>query len=95
MPFSVGIVGMHENLSAMQALRDRLDPRVYLWVNAYQREPDYYTREELTLIRAVDPLFDLNNQHYPSRGQSVYGGAAGVSISTTRAICADASSWAT
>src|SRR5205823_1837899 len=32
-PFSVGIVGTHENLRPMQLLRERLPRDVYLWVN--------------------------------------------------------------
>jgi hypothetical protein len=77
-PFSVGIVGMRESLTAMQELRARLDPAVYLWVNAYQREPNYYTPEELASIRSVDPLFDLNNQHFPSLGQPCTAGQRAV-----------------
>jgi MoaA/NifB/PqqE/SkfB family radical SAM enzyme len=73
-PFSVGVVGTRENLPHARALRERLDPRVYLWVNSYQREPDYYAPEELAAIRAIDPLFDLNNQHYPSSGQPCTAG---------------------
>jgi len=67
--FSVGIVGTRENLPSMHRLRARLDPRIYLWVNAYQREPNYYTPEELDEIRGVDPLFDLNNQNFPALGR--------------------------
>jgi MoaA/NifB/PqqE/SkfB family radical SAM enzyme len=76
--FSVGIVGTHENLPHMHALRARLDPRVYLWVNAYQREPNYYTPEQLAEVRAVDPWFDLNNQHFPSRGRPCTAGQRAV-----------------
>jgi MoaA/NifB/PqqE/SkfB family radical SAM enzyme len=72
--FSVGIVGTHENLPHMHALRRRLDPRVYLWVNAYQREPDYYTPAQLDEVRSVDPLFDLNNQTFPSCGRPCTAG---------------------
>ena len=77
-PFSVGIVGTRENLAAMRDLRSRLDPSVYLWVNAYKREADYYSAEDLAAIRAVDPLFDLNNQHYPSLGQPCTAGQLAV-----------------
>jgi MoaA/NifB/PqqE/SkfB family radical SAM enzyme len=73
-PFSVGIVGTRANLPHLRRLRQRLDRRVYLWVNAYQREPDYYTAEELAEVRAVDPYFDLNNQHFPSRGRPCEAG---------------------
>lgn len=65
-PFSVGIVGTRANLSVLESLRARLDRRVYLWVNAYKREANYYKAEEVAFIRSIDPLFDLNNQHFPS-----------------------------
>jgi hypothetical protein len=77
-PFSVGLVGTRENLAQLAWLRRRLDRRVYLWVNAYKREPDYYSPEELTAIRAVDPYFDLNNQHFPSRGRPCSAGQLAV-----------------
>jgi MoaA/NifB/PqqE/SkfB family radical SAM enzyme len=77
-PFSVGIVGIRENLEEMQRLRQRLDSRVYLWVNAYQREPNYYSAEELADIRAVDPWFDLNNQHFSSKGRPCSAGQRAV-----------------
>jgi MoaA/NifB/PqqE/SkfB family radical SAM enzyme len=73
-PFSVGVVGTRENLPHLRRLRARLDPAVYVWVNAYKREPDYYTAQELAELRAVDPYFDLNNQHYPSRGRPCTAG---------------------
>ena len=77
-PFSVGIVGTRENLPAMRDLRARLDPGVYLWGNAYKREADYYSDADLEAIRAVDPLFDLNNQHYPSLGRPCSAGRRAV-----------------
>jgi MoaA/NifB/PqqE/SkfB family radical SAM enzyme len=77
-PFSVGIVGTRENLPHLHRLRRRLPPEIYLWVNAYQREPDYYTAEEVDEIRAVDPYFDLNNQDYPSRGRPCTAGQRAV-----------------
>src|SRR5262249_9158139 len=52
-PFSVGIVGTHANLPHMERLRRRLDPSVYLWVNAYQREADYYSPAQLEAIRRI------------------------------------------
>jgi MoaA/NifB/PqqE/SkfB family radical SAM enzyme len=73
-PFSVGIVGIHENLPHALDLRRRLHPSVYLWVNAYQREPDYYTVDDLATIRSVDPFFDVTNRRYPSQGQPCTAG---------------------
>jgi MoaA/NifB/PqqE/SkfB family radical SAM enzyme len=82
-PFSVGLVGTHANLPHLRPLREQLDPRVYLWVNAYQREPDYYTPAQLATIRAVDPWFDLNNQNFPSRGRSCSAGQRAVYLDDT------------
>ena len=76
--FTVGIVGTHENLPAMEAMRAWLPGDIYLWVNAYKREPDYYTPGQLEQIRAVDPHFDRNNQHYPSLGQPCTAGSHAV-----------------
>jgi hypothetical protein len=73
--FTVGMVGTHEHLLELTQLRAFLPPDVYLWVNAYKREPDYYTPAQLQAIRSVDPYFDLNNQHYPSRGQLCTAGS--------------------
>jgi MoaA/NifB/PqqE/SkfB family radical SAM enzyme len=76
--FSVGIVGTRENLPHLRRLRHRLDPAVYLWVNAYQREPNYYRPPELDEIRSIDPYFDLNNQDFPSRGRPCTAGQRAV-----------------
>jgi MoaA/NifB/PqqE/SkfB family radical SAM enzyme len=73
-PFSVGVVGTRANLPHARRLRQRLPRDVYLWVNAYQREPNYYTAEELAEARAIDPFFDLNNQHFPSLGRPCNAG---------------------
>jgi MoaA/NifB/PqqE/SkfB family radical SAM enzyme len=77
-PFSVGIVGTRENIPFAQALRRRLPADVYLWVNAYKREADYYSPADLAALRNIDPWFDLNNQHYPSLGQPCTAGQRAV-----------------
>jgi MoaA/NifB/PqqE/SkfB family radical SAM enzyme len=77
-PFSVGLVGTHENLSYLEPLRQHLPSDVYLWVNAYKREANYYSPADLARIRAVDPLFDLNNQHFPSLGRPCTAGQLAV-----------------
>lgn len=76
--FSVGIVGTRDNLDAMDALRRRLPPDVYLWVNAYKREGAYYTSHERQRIRTIDPYFDLNDQIFPSLGQPCTAGSHAV-----------------
>lgn len=73
-PFSVGVVGTRENLPHAEALRARLPADVYLWVNAYKRERDYYAPADVERIRRIDPYFDLNNQHYASRGRPCTAG---------------------
>lgn len=72
--FSVGVVGMREHLDEIEALRTDLWTGIYLWVNAYKREAEYYSEVELQRIRAVDPLFDANNQRYPSLGRGCRAG---------------------
>lgn len=67
--FSVGIVGLREHFDEMELLRQELPSSVYLWVNAYKRQPKYYHERELLRIQAVDPHFYLNNRRYPSEGR--------------------------
>ena len=67
--YSVGIVGLKENFAEMEALRAALAPQVYLWVNAFKREPDYYSQEDLHKIKAIDPLFEFNTHYYDSFGK--------------------------
>ncbi len=77
-PFSVGVVGTRENIAEVERVRRLLPADVYLWVNAYKREADYYAAEELARILAVDPLFALNNQHYASLGRPCTAGQRAV-----------------
>lgn len=85
-PFSVGVVATRENLPEAARLRRRLDPRTYLWLNAYKREENYYTPQELQFARSIDPHFDRNNQHYPSRGQPCTAGQRAVYLDDEGAL---------
>jgi MoaA/NifB/PqqE/SkfB family radical SAM enzyme len=78
--FSVGVVGLKENLTEIEALRRELPGHIYLWVNAYKREPDYYADEDFRRLETIDPLFPLNTQHHPSRGQSCRCGTSVVAV---------------
>jgi MoaA/NifB/PqqE/SkfB family radical SAM enzyme len=78
--FSVGVVGLKEHLAEIAALRSELPPDVYLWVNAYKREPDYYPPELLAELTRIDPLFPMNNQYHASRGESCRAGASVISV---------------
>ena len=74
--FSVGVVGMKEYAAEIAAVRAALPPDVYLWVNAYKREPGYYTPEMVADLTRVDPLFPVNNTRHPSRGEACRAGAS-------------------
>jgi MoaA/NifB/PqqE/SkfB family radical SAM enzyme len=78
--FSVGVVGLKEHLVEIDALRRELPADVYLWVNAYKREPDYYTPDMIDELTRIDPLFPLNNRHHPSRGEPCRAGAGVISV---------------
>lgn len=79
--FSVGLVGLAENLIAAQALRRDLPEQVYVWVNAYKDEgPDYYSPELLAQFTQLDPLFPLNTVDYDSLGKPCHAGERAFSI---------------
>ncbi|KAB8143736.1 radical SAM protein [Chloroflexia bacterium SDU3-3] len=77
---SVGVVGMKEHEAEIEALRAELPPEIYLWVNAYKREPGYYSAEDVRRLTAVDPLFPVNNQRHPSAGQPCDAGETVISV---------------
>ncbi len=72
--YSVGVVGLREHFDAISELRRRLPPDVYLWINSYKREPDYYGKGDLSFLRQIDPYFDLNRRDYSSRGKACRAG---------------------
>ncbi|MGL6072751.1 MAG: STM4011 family radical SAM protein [Fimbriiglobus sp.] len=72
--FSVGVVGKTEHLGEIAAMREALPKSVYLWVNAYKREPNYYTPEMLKDLTTIDPHFPTNNQYHPSLGDACQAG---------------------
>jgi MoaA/NifB/PqqE/SkfB family radical SAM enzyme len=78
--FSVGVVGMKEHAAEIEALRRELPPHIYLWINAYKRVPDYYSREEVAQFEAIDPLFPINNQRHPSLGRACRCGETVISV---------------
>ena len=78
--YSVGIVGLKDNVNAAEELRSRLSPEVYMWVNAYKREPDYYDEELFERFEKIDPLFSVNSIRHPSLGKPCHTGQSVVSI---------------
>lgn len=78
--YSVGVVGLKEHQAEVLALRRELSPDVYLWINAYKRNPDYYDQADLELFERIDPLFPANNRRHPSLGRPCRTGRSVVSV---------------
>jgi len=78
--YSVGVVGLRESFAEIESLRDELPPHVYLWINAYKDEPDYYTADEIDRLARVDPLFRLNLPRYRSLGRHCSAGQSAISV---------------
>ncbi len=79
--FSVGLVGLRENLSAAEALRRDLPEHVYVWVNAFKDEgPDYYSPKILEEFTRIDPRFPLNTVDHRSLGKACHAGSRAFSV---------------
>ena len=78
--YSVGVVGLREHFDEIQKLRGLLAPGVYLWVNAYKRDPDYYRPGEVERMLAVDPHFHWNLKRYASAGLPCRAGETSFSV---------------
>lgn len=72
--YSVGVVGLREHRDEIASLRRELPEGVYLWINAYKRDPHYYDSDFADMLRGVDPLFPINNRYHPSLGESCRAG---------------------
>lgn len=80
-PYSVGVVALHEHYEAIRALRAALPKHVYLWLNAYDRRgPGYYTADDLAWLDEIDPWFLHNRRPAPSRGKGCYAGETALSV---------------
>jgi MoaA/NifB/PqqE/SkfB family radical SAM enzyme len=77
---SVGVVGLKEAFFEIEALRGELNPRTYLWINAYKRQADYYSPEDVARLARIDPLFSVNNRRHPSMGAACRAGASVFSV---------------
>ena len=78
--FSVGVVALKEHFAEIEALRRELPPDVYLWVNAFKRQPDYYTTDMVDSLTKTDPLFPINNRNHDSLGHSCRAGQTVVTV---------------
>lgn len=78
--FSVGVVGLREHFAELAALRQELPSDVYLWVNAYKDQADYYRAGEQEWLTRIDPLFAFNAVRHPSRGRACRTGHTVLSV---------------
>jgi MoaA/NifB/PqqE/SkfB family radical SAM enzyme len=78
--FSVGVVGLREHFAEIAALRRELPAEVYLWVNAYKRQPDYYSAEMVESLSRIDPLFPVNNRRHECLGEPCRAGSSVISV---------------
>jgi MoaA/NifB/PqqE/SkfB family radical SAM enzyme len=72
--YSVGVVGLREHFDLIEELRARVRPDVYVWINAYKREPGYYRDGERERLGRIDPLFSYNAERHESLGQRCAAG---------------------
>ncbi len=78
--FSVGVVGLKEHAAEIEALRSELPPSVYLWINAYKRDPHYYNSKDIERFATIDALFPINNQNHRSLGRACRCGESVISV---------------
>jgi MoaA/NifB/PqqE/SkfB family radical SAM enzyme len=78
--YSVGSVGLRDSFPEISLLREELSPLIYLWINAYQDEPDYYSPEDIRAIEKIDPLFRLNTVPHVSLGRHCLAGETVISV---------------
>jgi MoaA/NifB/PqqE/SkfB family radical SAM enzyme len=78
--YSVGCVGLREHIEAIEELRSRLSPEVYVWVNADENLVDYYDNQLVEKFTSIDPHFPTNNTHHPSLGQACRTGQTVFSV---------------
>lgn len=76
--YSVGVVGQREYADAARAMRAALPPETYLWINAVKALA--YSADEIAEWQAIDPLFGLNNQRWPSLGQACGAGERAITV---------------
>jgi MoaA/NifB/PqqE/SkfB family radical SAM enzyme len=78
--FSVGMVGFPKFKQAISALREQLPASVYLWINAVKAELDELSLCDRQFFQQIDPLYELNTQHYASLGKACQTGQSVFSV---------------
>ncbi|MEH2096281.1 STM4011 family radical SAM protein [Nostoc sp.] len=78
--FSVGVVGFPKFKTEIAALRQELPNHIYLWINAVKAELHNLSPENREFFQSIDPLYELNTNHYPSFGYSCRAGKSAISV---------------
>jgi hypothetical protein len=76
--YSVGVVGQREHAAAARALRAALPAEVYVWINAVKALG--YEADEIAGWEAIDPLFRVNLQRWPSLGERCGAGERAITV---------------
>jgi MoaA/NifB/PqqE/SkfB family radical SAM enzyme len=76
--YSVGIVGLPEHLEEARALRQALNARTYLWVNA--AEGHRYRTDEEAVWTEIDPHFGYSVRPHVSNGEECRTGESVLSV---------------
>ena len=76
--FSVGVVGQREYAEAARAIRAGLPAETYVWINAVKALS--YTPDEIVGWKAIDPLFEINLQRWPSLGKACGAGERAITV---------------
>ncbi len=78
--YSVGVVGFKDAEPDIRDLRSALSPDTYLWINAYKRDPEYYTETDIARFEEIDPHFRTNTKYHPSFGKACTAGHTSFTI---------------
>lgn len=78
--FSAGVVGFPQFKHEIAALRQDLPENVYLWINAVKAELPNLSQQDREFFQSIDPLYELNTQHYPSFGRSCRAGKSALTV---------------
>jgi hypothetical protein len=76
--YSVGVVGQRAYAAAARALRAALPAETYVWINAVKALA--YTDDEIAAWQAIDPLFRINLQRWPSHGARCGAGERAITV---------------
>lgn len=78
--YSVGVVGFGRFSEALDSLRAKLPPDVYVWVNAVKSSDAQASADDLAHFASVDPLYRVNATAHPSEGRACAGGSSVFSV---------------